>query len=328
MAQPIDSLEALTINGVKQWILIQSRDTTQPILLVLHGGPGYAMLPLLRGCNPALEDDFVVVNWDQRGAGRSYSRRVPEDSMTLKQFLADLQALTLQLLKRFRRRKIYLLGHSFGSMLGLSAAKSHPENYFAYIGVGQVIGPIVNEIAMYEWTLQEAKRQGNVRAGKELKQIGHPDRQGRYPNEGPDGADPYETAAGWMRYFGGDLHRKHGSAEIDDWLLAQPAYRGNWGTRWEEGLVFSRTIFNDDAAWQLDFRKSVPSVDIPVFFLHGHHDQDTPWPLVQQYVPTLKAPRKELIWFEKSAHFPFYEQGKEFHQKMVKVVKASTYPRS
>jgi pimeloyl-ACP methyl ester carboxylesterase len=320
----INSLESLTINGVKQWVLIQSNDTTKPVLLILHGGPGYAFLPLFHGFNKGLENHFIVVNWDQRGAGRSYSPKIPASSMTLRQLLADLEEVTRYLKKRFHRKKIYLLGHSFGTVLGLSAVKKHPENYHAYIAVGQVVGPIPNEIAMYDWTLRQAIRGKNSRAVKELKMIGRPDEEGQYPDKGPEGADPYETAESWMRYFGGELYKKHDSTEIDRWLLEQPEYRGKWGKKWRAGIPFSKKILTDPAAWTLDFRKAVKKVNLPVFFLQGRHDYETPAPLVKEYATTLKAPRKKLIWFENSAHFPFYEESSAFNKALVNVVKAHT----
>ena len=320
----INSLESLTINGVKQWLLIQSNDTTQPILLILHGGPGYAFLPLFHGFNKALEDHFIVVNWDQRGAGRSYSPTISPSSLTLRQLLADLEEITRYLKKRFHRRKIYLLGHSFGTVLGLSAVKKHPENYHAYIAVGQVIGPIPNEIAMYDWTLRQAIRSKNSRAVKELKLIGRPDEEGQYPDKGPEGADPYETAEGWMRYYGGELYKKRDSTEIDRWLLDQPEYHGKWGKKWRAGIPFSKKILTDPAAWTLDFRKTVKKVKLPVFFFQGRHDYETPAPLVKEYAATLKAPRKKLIWFDNSAHFPFYEESSAFNKTLVKVVKPNT----
>jgi len=326
MPKSLSSLEELNINGVEQWIQIQSKDSTQPILLILHGGPGYAMMPLFHHRNAVLEDHFIVVNWDQRGAGRSYRRTIPKKSMTFQQFLDDLNALTQILKQRFRRQRIYLLGHSWGTMMGLSAAKAHPKDYYAFVGVGQVVGPIINEIVMYEWELGEARRQNHKKAIRELTLIGHPDQFGEYPGKGPGGADPYDISDYWMGYFGGDLYGKHGTDQIDNWMLNQPVYLGKWGTKWINGNDFSKRVWDDDDAWKLDFRQSVTTLDIPAFFLHGRHDYDTPGSLVQAYVPTLDAPQKELIWFENSAHFPFYEESERFNQIMIDVVKKSTFP--
>jgi pimeloyl-ACP methyl ester carboxylesterase len=326
MPRPINTLEAVPINGVRQWVLLQSRDTSLPVLLVLHGGPGYAILPLFHGFNAALEDDFVVVNWDQRGAGRSYSREVPRSSMTLRQFLDDVRALAVYLKERFRQPKIYVLGHSFGTVLGLLAVQRHPDDYHAYVGVGQVVGIAQNEITMYEWVLRRAEEEHHARATKDLRRIGHPDAAGQYPGTGPRGADPYDVAEHWMAYFGGELYGKRDSAEVTDWLLRQSEYHGRWGRKWLKGLAFSARLFDEPALWGLDFRKAVTAVATPVYFLQGRHDYDTPAPLVADYAPTLAAPRNELIWFERSAHFPFYEQADDFNRCLVQVVKASTYP--
>jgi pimeloyl-ACP methyl ester carboxylesterase len=327
MAPQINSLEPLSINGVEQWVQIRSNDSTLPVLLILHGGPGYAIMPLFHGFNAALEDDFVVVNWDQRGAGRSFRPRIPPASMTLRQFLDDLHVLTLHLKRRFEQERIYLLGHSFGTMLGLSAAKTHPGDYHAFVGVGQVIGPIINEITTYEWALRTARGEGNADAVRELERIGRPDGNGEYPGQGPDGASSYDVTDKWMEYFGGDLYHKHSTSEIEEWMRCQPVYQGKWWKKWLRGLDFSNRIWDDPAAWTLDFRRSVTSVDVPAYFLQGRHDYDTPWPLVEAYARTLQAPEKKLIWFEQSSHFPFYEESDRFNRAMVEVVKANTFSK-
>lgn len=327
MPQKFSEPELLEINGVDQWIQIQTNDCSQPVLLILHGGPGYAIMPLFHLRNAVLEDHFIVVNWDQRGAGRSFSSKIPRKSMTFNQFLADLDVLTTYLKQRFERQKIYLLGHSWGTMLGMTAAKMHPKDYYAYIGVGQVISPIANEIAMYEWELSKAKKQGVTKAIKQLTQIGHPNQSGKYLGTAPSGEDPSDTAERWMVHFGGELYKKKSADEIDRWMLRQPVYQRKWATKWLKGLEFSSTVWNDSAAWKLDFGQSIKTLKIPAFFLQGRHDYDTPWRLVEKYVPTLNSPLKQLVWFKKSAHFPFYEESELFNETMIEVVKAKTYPR-
>src|SRR6516165_10597795 len=138
MGRPIDQLTSLAVNGTVQWLQLQSADQDLPLLLILHGGPGYAIMPLFHHTNPQLESRFLVVNWDQRGAGRSFDKSIPASTMNLDQFLDDVHTVTTSLKERFGRKKIYLLGHSWGTVLGLRAVAAWPGDYHAFIGVGQV----------------------------------------------------------------------------------------------------------------------------------------------------------------------------------------------
>ena len=131
-------LESVTLGGHRQWVLVRGADKTNPILLFLHGGPGSPYMGLAHAFQGDLEKHFVVVQWDQRGSGKSFPD-TPPGSMTVDQFRADTHELVLWLRQRFHRDKIYLLGHSWGAFLGISEAKSHPENLYAYIGAGQMI---------------------------------------------------------------------------------------------------------------------------------------------------------------------------------------------
>jgi pimeloyl-ACP methyl ester carboxylesterase len=124
---------------MEQWVLIRGADTTNPVLLRLHGGPGAAEMPLVRRYNGELEEHFVVVAWDQRGAGKSNRRGFDEASMTLEQFLQDAHEHTRHLKARFGQERIYLLGHSWGTQLGIRLAARHPEDYWAWVGLAQLV---------------------------------------------------------------------------------------------------------------------------------------------------------------------------------------------
>jgi pimeloyl-ACP methyl ester carboxylesterase len=122
-----------------------------------------------------------------------------------------------------------------------------------------------------------------------------------------------------MEYFGGDLWGKHGTEEIEGWLKKQPAYRCHW-KQWNAGLRFSSDrVYDDPVAWYTDFPSSVTMLDIPLFFLMGRHDYDTPHELVAKYYPLVSAPDKDLIWFDKSAHFPFYEEPELFNETLIRL---------
>lgn len=150
----IASLETPSLGGVRQSVLLRGRDTANPVLLFLHGGPGTSELGILRAHNlPALEARYTVAVWDQRGAGKSFAAREPRAGMTVEQLLEDTLELSELLGRRFGGRRIFLAGHSWGSLLGVLAVARRPELFHAWIGVGQVAHMLEGERASYDWTL-------------------------------------------------------------------------------------------------------------------------------------------------------------------------------
>ena len=158
-----------SINGVEQGMFIRSRDAAHPVLLYLHGGPGMPTYFLNRKYPTGLEEDFTAVWWEQRGAGLSYNPKIPPETMTVEQFIADTLAVTDYLRSRFGKEKIYLMGHSWGSFIGIQAAARAPERYCAYIGVAQMTNQLQSETLAYEHMLQLAKETGNTRLVRKLE---------------------------------------------------------------------------------------------------------------------------------------------------------------
>ena len=158
-----------SINGVKQGMFIRSRDAAHPVLLYLHGGPGMPTYFLNRKYPTGLEEDFTAVWWEQRGAGLSYNPKMPPESMTVQQFIADTLAVTDYLRSRLGKEKIYLMGHSWGSFVGIQAAARAPERYCAYIGVAQMANQLQSETLAYEHMLKLAKENGNTRLVRKLE---------------------------------------------------------------------------------------------------------------------------------------------------------------
>lgn len=169
----IDELEKIDLGGVEQWILIRGQEVDAEVLLFVHGGPGVPNMPFCH-LNAALEKRFVVVQWDQRGAGKSFASDMPSDSMRIDQFVSDTRELSEFLIARFKKEKIYLLGHSWGSVIGAKAASRFPELYHAYIGVSQVTDVMEAQEMLYRETLDAAKSVGNEKAVSELERIGAP----------------------------------------------------------------------------------------------------------------------------------------------------------
>jgi len=151
-------LEQVPVNGTQQWILIRSESTTNPIVLFVHGGPGTSWLTPMRKNTQPLEKYFTVVNWDQRRAGKSFAAGRVDAEMTIGTFVDDIIALYSDLARRFHKNKILLVGHSWGSVVGVIAASRRPDLFSAYIGIGQMSRMAESELISYQWTLEQALR--------------------------------------------------------------------------------------------------------------------------------------------------------------------------
>ena len=209
------------------------------------------------------------------------------------------------------KEKIYLLGHSWGTVLGVNLIKDYPQDYSAYIGVGQVVNVIKNEQHSYTFALEQAMDNGNAVAINELESVGAPNIAGEYLDE-----TGYEITNKWMEFYGGSLYAKTSSGELTDLILSDDVYHLD---QWSNGYDFSQYLFDDPNVWSFDFSQTHLTLSVPVYFFMGHHDYDTPFVLVEEYYSALEAPQKKLVWFESSAHFPFYEEKEKFISELIGV---------
>ncbi|WP_373546983.1 alpha/beta fold hydrolase, partial [Chamaesiphon sp.] len=195
----IASLEKVNLGGQEQWILIRGIDTTKPIILFLLGGPGTSNMCLLRKYTDELEKHFIVVTWDQRGAGKSYQAINPHSSMKIDRFVLDTGELTQWLCHRFNQKKIFLVGHSWGSLIGILSIQKYPDLYHAYIGIGQIVNMQENEQISYDWTLAQATKVEDEQTIRTLTEIGNPPYTG-------DGQKKLMTQRRLLGKYGGELY--------------------------------------------------------------------------------------------------------------------------
>lgn len=299
----IATLEEVKIGGIPQWIMMRGINRHHPILLFLHGGPGTAQIGFIRPFQTKLEEHFVVVNWDQRGAGLSYSKHIPQDSMAIRQFVADTIELVHWLLQRLGQRKIYLAGHSWGSLLGMLAIQQCPDLFYMYYGVSQLVNVTESDQISYEYTLRRAKETKKKRAVRQLEKIGEPpwDRLGHEAIQQK-----------WLSAFhGGFFYKKNPLGKMALNLVFEPEYRLTDIVKLAKGRFFSSHHLQDEME-TVDLRVQVPEVKVPVVFCMGRHDYITPAELAESYLTILKAPQKKWIWFEQSAHSPIFEEPEKF----------------
>jgi pimeloyl-ACP methyl ester carboxylesterase len=304
-AHSIYSLEKVNLGGVHQTILITGEDSSKPLLLFIHGGPGFTEIALVRKYNRELDKYFIVVNWDQRGTNLSYDPAIPKSTMTMDQIVSDAHELVSLLKKRFERKKIFLVGHSWGSAVGLILASKYPQDFYAYIGIGQVANMQDNERLSTQFAIQNAKKEHNKKAIEELSSILP------YPSTGSTLNQLYISRK-WMTYYGGEVYQHHNAQSI----FAGIANGENSlydTTKTDEGTKFSMATLWSPFL-KTDFPTTVPELKIPVYFLLGKHDFNVPYTLAENYLRMLKAPSKTLILFKNSAHLLPFEEPEKFNR--------------
>ncbi len=299
--ESIAALEQIELGGCRQWILIRGRDINNPFLLFLHGGPGMPAMYLAHSFQRELEKDFVVIQWDRRGAGKSYSKSVPAGSLTDGQLLADALELITYLKNRFDVPKVYLVGHSWGTLLGMHLIKKSPLDFYAYIGIGQLAFSSDIPALQDRFIRQEAKEAKNRRALKELAL------KGGSVNEK------------WVFRFGGELYGEKSFWPLLWTGIRAPEYTLSDILNITKGVSLYNRHFRS-MEFPGDLAEEVLSVRVPVFFFTGRHDYCVPFELSERYFERLHAPLKRMVWFEHSAHFPFYEEPLRFAEEMRKVL--------
>jgi pimeloyl-ACP methyl ester carboxylesterase len=300
----VASLERMQLGGIPQSVLIRGRSVRSPVLLFLHGGPGMPAMYLAHAWQRPLESDFVVVHWDRRGAGKSYFGEIPARHLTVRRLLDDTYELANILRGRFAQDRIFLVGHSWGSYLGMLAVRERPDLFRAYVGVGQMTGPGHGDTAVARaqaaFIRREAARRGTSEAVRELET------QGR------------SVVEKWVFRFGGELHSATSWWPLLRLGLAAPEYTLGDVLRIPRGLrLYARGMTYDVPADTL--RTDVTSVQVPVYFIAGRWDETTPSELAERYFAALRAPKKGFVWFERSAHFPFLEEPQHFAAVMRRI---------
>jgi pimeloyl-ACP methyl ester carboxylesterase len=310
----INSLQSVRIGGIDQWIEVRGQNVNNPILLFIHGGPGIAFIPLAGAWQASWERHFTVVQWDQRGAGKTYAsndKELQRRTMNVPQMEQDTLDVVNYLRNRFKREKIFVLGHSWGSILGLWLAHEHPELIYAYVGVGQVINTRQNEEVGYRDTLLQARNNHNEQAVKNLESIAP------YPPPNLD-FGKMSVLRDWERDLLGpppSTPRFIDTKRILSAVVSAPEYSLADDYGWIRGTPFSLSILLPQLAkvhldeLGFDFRA-------PIFFFEGRNDPYCPSSLIWDYTQTIRAPQKEFVWFENSGHFPFFEERQKFADEL------------
>lgn len=255
-------------------------------MLFLHGGPGSPETVFMKHFNQDIEKDFVMVYWEQRGAGKSYSKHVPAESMNMAQFISDSKELSEYLIDRFGQDKIYIMGHSWGSLLGILTAWKHPEYFHAFFGIGQVSHQFKGEQISYEWAKEQARQNDDQRSLKALNRLVVP--------------DSLAKSDIWMNYLmtqrkyvnkfgGGTTHDITGM-----WPLVKMVLKAREYTFGEKLNFMNANLFSLKHLWyevmNINLFHEIDSMQVPVYIFQGIHDYTTPYPIAKDFYDQLKAP--------------------------------------
>ena len=310
----IASLEKVNLNGTEQWITIRGHDTTKPVLLYLGmggpGGGGFATRSLFE----PLEDEFVVVAWDEPGTGKSYNA-MPISDLTPRRFVEDAHALTLMLRERFNQDKIYVYGVSWTSILGIWLVEQYPDLYYAYIGNGQMVNTTENDVMGYKLALKYLTEKGDAAALETLRRNGPP------PYNGDDLVNKYLSYIDVLNDYMG-APRYAVVVPIVPFLAPEYGYIDK--INHTRGLIESFRVVYPQLS-DLDFTTQAARLDVPVYIFLGRNDVNAMTSLVERYYNVLEAPHKELIWLE-AGHGLDAENLPFFENVMENKVLAETFP--
>lgn len=289
--QSIKTQNRVLINGIDQCIKIESKNSEKPILLFLHGGPGFSSRKYFKKVKKGIQNDFIIVQWHERETGITKVWNKAPKPITIAQMHQDTEEVVDYLLKKFNRKKLLLVGYAWGNYLGMTYASKYPEKLIAYVNVSGMISNNESEELTLNLIREKAEKEKNIKAINEIKQIKLPFenwKQLQYQRK-------------WTAYYSGVINK--GRAYPSKLIR-------KWATTWFEVFL---------SASNENFKESIPILNCPVFFMSSKKDLISNFELSAEYFKELEAPQKELIWFEESTHSIPIEEPKKFVKELIRI---------
>ncbi len=310
----ISELVDVPIGGHGQSIMLRGVSPDAPVLLYLEGGPGGTGIGRIRNSGEDLEQSFVVATWDQRGTGKSYDTLEPASTLTLDQMVQDTLAVTTYLRERFTQEKIYLVGSSWGTIIGTLAVQRAPEQFHAYVGTGQMVDPFATDQLMYTESIADAEARGDSGTADTLRAMGPPPYDNTLDYPVAIASNPQ-----WLDFEHGADYQASSeypmSLFVSEYTLIEQL-RGMAAIAETYDVLYPQLAGTD-------FRTQVPVLDVPVYLVEGRHEAAGRETLAAEWFEKLSAPSKEYLYFDNSGHTPPYDEPGRFAELMDEVL-AST----
>lgn len=305
-SETINEEKFIPIGGIEQWVRIKGSDITKPVILFLHGGPGSVMSPYENNIYSEWEKDFIIVHWDQRGAGRTFGRNAPpevnedywiENPLTVEQMTADGIELSEYLIEKLGKQKIIILGTSWGSVLGVEMSIKRPDLFYAYVGHSQIVNAPGSLQHAYNKIYKMAQGADDRESVDKLNSIGAP---------------PYDDAknAGMLFRIIKKYERENSIPAPDSWWKPTQEYDNELDNKFRYNgddysfinYIGHKKLGIKAMSTAIDFMQEGFEFKIPVFLIQGEEDILTPKEITKEYFDKIKAPVKEFFLLPGAAH--------------------------
>jgi proline iminopeptidase len=316
----IATLETVELGGAEQAIMLRGHSIDNPILLSLAGGPGGTDLAYTRVLLDEIEKDFVVVSWDQRGVAKSYGALDPVTTMTPEQAVSDTIELTNYLRQRFDEDKIYLMGESWGSILGIMTVQEQSDLFHAYIGTGQMVSPKETDQRLFQDMLDYATATGDSSLYETMVAFGEPPYEDIYA---------YAHVMGYYDALQPFTPLPEPAAKVEEAGVGMMGMMASEYSLMDKVNLFRGLIDTFNVMYpqlqEVDFRVDASQLEVPVYLIHGKYELDARGDLVPGYFEQLQAPRKLLVEFEHGSHSPAFDDPESFRTLLTETILPETY---
>ncbi|WMM23590.1 alpha/beta hydrolase [Tissierella sp. MB52-C2] len=305
-----DFSDYIEINGKKQFLSVCSRDIRLPVLLYLHGGPGDAALPLVKKFNSSLENYYTVAVWEQRGSGKSFYRFSKDDDINIQLFIEDIHKIVEFLLHKYKQDKVYLLGHSWGSVIGLKFVQLYPELIHTYIGCGQVVNMEKSSRIAYEYAIDKCVERNNIKTLGKLKNI-----DCTYSSE--HWFEDLLFVTRQVVKYGGSLYgEKNYYKLVKPFIFSKEYSLIDLINRQKGSMQSIKRLWQELMA--VNFEPDT-SFSVPIVFIEGKYDYHVSSQVAKSYLDTILTPKK-FVWFENSCHFPQWSEASKFTEVLSSIL--------